>query len=530
MGARQQRRAASVVKSLVFAGAGLAMAGDLQAQAKNPTVPDAQVESNVLKALAGNTKLADQQISSAAVYGTVTLSGHVKDDPTRSLAEDIVSRTAGVQKVIDELTLADQAVQPAGLPSQLPPAGNQQAATVSQLPPTADQGSQPQLQSDGTYAPAPPQNGSVASAPPSNPSQTDGIQPPPYSGPQSAQTGSPNNQDGPAGPPPPPDTGYGANQPAYGQQPSYGQPAQPSYGQSGQPGYGQPGQPNYGQQAQTPYGQPPYPQQPGQSPYGQPPYPQQQGQSPYGQAGPPTYGSQPRPYAQSGPPQEGSSQYPGQRGGQAVDVPAGATLQLRMNEGIDSRHVQVGSPFSGTVIRDVVAGGFVAIPRGATVQGTVVDATHGGTLKGHASLALQLTQVTFGGRAYPLTSNVWEQNGPDKTGRTIGSAVGLGVVGALIGGVAGGGAGAAIGAGAGGAAGIGASAASGNPQAFLPPESVIAFQLTQPITVTTVSQAEMERLGYGVQQQMRRRYPPPPYFYGPGYYYAPRAYYRPYPY
>ena len=207
-----------------------------------------------------------------------------------------------------------------------------------------------------------------------------------------------------------------------------------------------------------------------------------------------------------------------------------------MNQGIDSRHAQIGSTFSGTVVRDVVANGFIAIPRGAAVQGSVVDATKGGTIKGHASLALQLTQVTLSGRAYPLTSNVWEQDGLDKTGRTVGSAVGLGVVGAIIGGVAGGGAGAAIGAGAGGAAGIGASAASSNPQVFLPPEAIVTFQLTQPVTLTTVSQAEMERLGYGLAPsgppQMRRRYPPPPppYFYGPGYYYAPRAYYRPYPY
>ncbi len=206
-----------------------------------------------------------------------------------------------------------------------------------------------------------------------------------------------------------------------------------------------------------------------------------------------------------------------------------------MNEGIDSKHAKIGGPFSGIVIRDVIANGFIAIPRGATVQGSVVDATKGGAIKGHASLALQLTQVTLGGRAYPLTSNVWEQDGFDKTGRTVGSAVGLGVVGAIIGGVAGGGAGAAIGAGAGGAAGIGASAASGNPQVFLPPEAVVTFQLTQPVTLTTVSQAEMERLGYGLPpsgpQVMHRRYPPPPpYYYGPGYYYAPRAYYRPYPY
>ncbi len=508
MGEKQRRRMAPVTPSLLLVGACLAAAGDLHAQAKPASVPDAQIESNVLKALAGNANLADQQISSAAVYGTVTLSGHVKDDATRSLAEDIVSRTAGVQKVVDELTIGDEATS-AAAPAQPSPSGTQQAETVSQLPPTVDQSSQPVLQSDGTYAPAESQSGSAAGLPSSvGPSQDGASQTQPYSGPQSAQGGSPDAQDGPAGPPPPPNPGYGANQPPYGQQ----------------------GQPRYPQQ-----GQPPYPQQQAQAPY-----PPQQG-PPYGQAGEPPYGSQPQPYGsqaqpygQPGGPQRGYTQYPGQPGGQPIDVPAGATLQLRLNEGIDSRHAQIGAPFSGTVIRDVIAGGFVAIPRGATVQGSIVDATRGGTIKGHASVALQLTQVILGGRAYPLISNVWQQDGPDKTGRTVSNALGLGVVGAIIGGVAGGGAGAAIGAGAGGAAGIGASAASGSPQAFLPPESVIAFQLTQPVTITTVSQAEMERLGYGVPtgypQGMRRHYPPPPYYYGPGYFYAPRAYYRPYPY
>ena len=507
MCAKQQRWTSSVLKSLVLTGVGLAAVGDLGAQARSATVPDAQVESNVLKALAGNAKLADQQISSATVYGTVTLSGHVKDDDTRSLAEDVVSRTAGVQKVIDELTLSNQETPAEAVSSESDPSAASQTATVSQLPPTADQGTQPQLQSDGTYAPADPQTGSLAGTPPpsSTSQQSSGEQAQPYYGPQSGQTGSPNNQDGPAGPPPP-DTGSGANQSSINQSTTE---QQPTYGQSGQPGYGQ-----------------------------QPPYPQP-GQAPYGQAGPPAYGPPPhpygpqaQPYGQQGGPQQGYAAYPGQPGGQPVSIPAGATLQLRMNQGLDGRHSQIGSSFTGTVVRDVVANGFVAIPRGATVQGAVVDATRGGTIKGHATLALQLTQVVLGGRVYPIASNVWEQDGPDKAGRTVSSALGLGVVGAIIGGVAGGGAGAAIGAGAGGAAGIGASAASGNPQAFLPPESVIAFQLTQPVTVTTVSQAEMERLGYavpaGYPQHMRRRYPP--YYYGPGYYYAPRVYYRPYPY
>ena len=521
-------QASMVVGSLLLAGAGIAATGELAAQTKSSPVSDAQVESNVLKALAGTTGLADQEISSAAVYGVVTLSGKVKDESTRSLAEDIVSRTAGVQKVVDELTIG---------------------ATTTPEPTVAgsDQGSNPLLQSDGTMAPGPDaQNGAQpAGAPPvSSQSQANATQQqlPPY-GQQPAQPGS--AQDGQAGPPPS-NSAYDAGQPPYGQggQPPYGQAGQPPYGQAGQPPYGQQGQAPYNQQGQSPYPQqgpqygqpaPPYGQA-GQSPYGQPPY-GPPSQAPYGQQ--PPYGQQ-APYGQQGagapgqaqPYAAGNGAYPGQPGGQVVSVTAGATLQLRLNEGIDSKHSQIGSSFSGTVIRDVVADGLVAIPRGATVQRIVVDANKGGAIKGHSTLALQLNQVILGGRMYPLASNVWEQDGVDKTGRTVGSAVGLGVVGALIGGVAGGGAGAAIGAGAGGAAGIGASAASGNQQVFLPPEAVVTFQLAQPVSITTVSQAEMERLGYGIPsgapQQMRRRYPPPPYYYGPGYYYAPRAYYRPY--
>ena len=52
-----------------------------------PTLPDAQVEANVLKALAGAPQLSDQQITTTTVYGEVTLSGSVRDEPTRVLAE-----------------------------------------------------------------------------------------------------------------------------------------------------------------------------------------------------------------------------------------------------------------------------------------------------------------------------------------------------------------------------------------------------------------------------------------------------------
>src|SRR5271167_3961413 len=116
--------------------AGMLLGGVVFAQTKPATMPDAQIEANVLKALAGAPELADQSITSTTVYGTVTLKGIVRDEPSRDLAEHLVANTAGVQKVIDQLAI-----------------GSSPAATDSQ-----QVGTNPNLQSDGTMAPPQGQN------------------------------------------------------------------------------------------------------------------------------------------------------------------------------------------------------------------------------------------------------------------------------------------------------------------------------------------------------------------------------------
>jgi hypothetical protein len=394
------------------------------AQAKPATLPDAQIEANVLKALAGAPELADQSITSTTVYGTVTLNGTVRDEPSRDLAEHLVASAVGVQKVVDQLTIAVSA-----------PADSDAQQT----------GTNPNLQSDGTLAPPQGQN-----PPAQNPAQNPGA----------AQTGAPPQQG--QYPPPPPAGQYPPQQ--TGQYP-------------------------------PPYGGPPYRQ----------PYPSQYPQQPYVE----------------------------QKGGDAVVVPSGSTLRVRINQGMNSKSTAPGTAFDGVVLSDVVAGGSIAIPRGATFQGTVVEAHTAGQLAGKGELKLQLTSVTFGGRTYPIATDFWWHQGVDKTGNTVGNTVGLASVGALIGAVAGGGVGAAVGAGIGGVAGLGVSSASGKGEAAIPAEAIVIFHLTQPADVTTVSQTELNRLGAGMPQpqqppQMQRRYPPPPP--PPGYYpypYSGTVYYYP---
>ncbi|WP_176441651.1 BON domain-containing protein [Granulicella rosea] len=408
-------------------------------------VPDAQVEANVLKALAGAPELANESIRTTTVYGTVTLSGSVRDESLRTRAENLAANANGVKKVVDELTLG---VGTPAAEANLPQAGAPGMQDQAPPPPQDDQsGSNPLLQSDGTIAPAPGQ--------PQAPDQ-----------PQMAQ-----QQDQPPMP-----TTY-----------PNGHPINPG------------GDPNAQQQqpSQNPYGAPPqYPQR----------YPQQYAQAPYG----------------------------GQPGGALVTVPTGTMIRIRVNQPLSSNHSKPGMVFDGVVANDVIAGGAVAIPRGATVQGKVVDAKASGALKGRGELSLQITQVMMGGKVYPINSTLWAHNGSDKTIETVNKTAGFGAIGALLGAAAGGGVGAAVGGGIGAAAGLGSSATSGGGQVFVPSEGIITFNLAQEVAVTTVSEQEMQRLAYGVPAGAQPGYPmrrrvyyapgpyPPGYYYGPGYYYPPR--------
>ena len=515
------------VSSRVFLVAGMIAAGG--AAWGQGTVSDAQVESNVLKALAGAPDLASEAITTKTVYGTVTLSGSVRGEAERRRAETLAANADGVKKVVDELQLGSGS---GATPASSTATGGDPAAQGNVEAPS---GSVPMvLQSDGTYAPATPADGPLPGSAPAETAQRnnpDGDQDLDRQGVQS-DPGAAQNAPGQAN----------SGQAPYGQ-PGYGQPqyGKPGYGQAqnGQPGYGQPGygQPGYGQPgSQTANGQPGY----GQPQYGQPGQQASNGQSyPYGQpypnGGQPYPDSQRRPLngSQPGYPQQGyapgtPAPYDAQVGGQAVTIPAGTLVRVRINRTLSSNHTQPGTTFDGVVVNDVVAGEQVAIPRGASVQGTVVDAKSSGVLKGRGELSIELTQVTLGGETYPIQSDVWAHNGGDKTTETIDKTAGFGAGGALFGALAGGGEGAAIGAGVGAALGLGSSAASGRGQVFIPAEGMVAFHLAAPAGVTTVSEQEMQRLAYGVPQGANSRYARPQgYAYpGPGPYYYPYGYAR----
>lgn len=460
--------AIAAVLTLPFAG--FAQAGQASATQAAGKLSDAQVEASVLKAFAADARLANQSINTSTVFGTVTLTGSVTDEGARDAAEQIASRTEGVKKVVDQLSVGGTATAAAD-----PAAANMMPADGSALP--AAQGA-----------------AIAAAAPP----------PDPNSG-YAQQQGPPSPQDAPQGMQPGLPQGSGA--PEYQQNaPQYPQGAPQS--QQGAPQYAQ--DPN----AYPPQGGPPAPRP---RMY----YRDYQRQMAQGQNG----------Y----PPQQGYAPPQGQPGGVPVTVPSGVELPVRINRWLSSGDAAPGMTFDALVTNDILAGGQIAIPRGATVVGTVVDAKGAGALKGRGQLTLRLTQLELGGQQIPLQSDVFVVNGHDKAAQSVNSTIIGAGVGALLGAAIGRGTGAAIGAGVGGAAGLGASAASNTGNANLPPEALLHFRLTAPVQLTTVSEAEMQRLGgyagparaYGQPGPYPRPYPavrvgvyaaPYPYYYRRGWY------------
>lgn len=214
-----------------------------------------------------------------------------------------------------------------------------------------------------------------------------------------------------------------------------------------------------------------------------------------------------------------------------VTVEPGTPVYVMVMQPITSKHTKIGMPFHGILVQDmVVNNGVIAIPRGADISGTVVDARGPGKLKGRPHLALQLTGVNVSSTSYPLVSQIWARGGPGKGGQSAANIGGSAAVGAIVGGAVGGGGTALLGGLLGGLGGAGLSSLSSGPQLYVPAESVLTFYLSAPVTVQVPTVGEIRQLASHVPPNAYGRpgygpgYPPPP-----GYYPPHQAYYPPPP-
>lgn len=176
-----------------------------------------------------------------------------------------------------------------------------------------------------------------------------------------------------------------------------------------------------------------------------------------------------------------------------VTVPDGTVLNVRLIDGIDTSRSQAGEVFRGTLDTPVVVGDKVAIPADADVTGRIVAAKQAGHYAGQSALALELTQVSYNGKTYQISTEQFLKQGSSRGKRTAGTVGGGAAVGAILGGIFGGGKGAAIGATTGAGAGAGVEAVTKPEVIRLPSESLVTFKLQNAVAVTPSSATRARR-------------------------------------
>jgi hypothetical protein len=167
-----------------------------------------------------------------------------------------------------------------------------------------------------------------------------------------------------------------------------------------------------------------------------------------------------------------------------VTVPAGTQVVIRTTTTLSTKDAKDGEVFHATLAEPLVVDGVTIAPKGADVEGVVVESDPGGRVKGVAQIGIALRSVqTVAGKVMIQTgAHVAQAKSSVKKDVTRGAI--MTGVGAAIGAIAGGGKGAAVGAGVGAGAGTATAMATRGEAATIPAESVLSFRLKDSVTVT----------------------------------------------
>ena len=168
----------------------------------------------------------------------------------------------------------------------------------------------------------------------------------------------------------------------------------------------------------------------------------------------------------------------------AVSIPAGTILDVRLEQTLDTKRNRAGDRFTATLTRPIVLDGQTVIPSGTPCTGHLTESKPSGRFKGRAVMSLSLDSVQLKGRRQEIrTMHVARESKGHKKRNWAFIGGGSGV-GTAIGALAGGPAGALIGAGAGAGAGTAGAAITGKKNVQLPVETPLAFSLRAPVMLT----------------------------------------------
>ncbi len=170
-----------------------------------------------------------------------------------------------------------------------------------------------------------------------------------------------------------------------------------------------------------------------------------------------------------------------------VTVPEGTDVMVKIDQTLSSDLNNQGDRFRATVAEPIMVDGKTVIPQGARVGGVVVGAHESGHLKGIARLHLALETVEVNGETYNIQTDDFGRYGRNHKKRNWGFIGGGAGGGALIGALAAGGKGALIGGPIGAGAGVAIAALTGKKDITIPVETILVFELSQPVSIDAKS-------------------------------------------
>ena len=172
-----------------------------------------------------------------------------------------------------------------------------------------------------------------------------------------------------------------------------------------------------------------------------------------------------------------------------LTLPAGAVISARSTQWLSSDKNHPGDTFSATLDQPVVANGWVVARRGQTILGRVDVAQKASEGNGVSRLSVEITELTLvDGEQLPVSTRMqrvappYSQYPPGRSAATVATTT---AVGAIVGAAVGRGVGAAIGAGLGATTGAAIVLSSRGRATMIAPETLLTFQLTSPVSVST---------------------------------------------
>ena len=171
-------------------------------------------------------------------------------------------------------------------------------------------------------------------------------------------------------------------------------------------------------------------------------------------------------------------------------LPAGAAMQVTLNQQLGTGSSHVGDQFTATVTNAVIAqNGSTVVPSGATVYGHVTGVSPSRNVGQQAAIVLDFDSLSFNGHSYPFAANVTATNLQQRSSTSTNQTLKNAAIGAAAGAVLGAVLSNAdrdkilLGAGLGAVAGTAISLGTSDVNAVLPAGSQMTLQATQNVAI-----------------------------------------------